>query len=293
MTTASQTLSDVFAAPLRDHAAQRAATQAAFEALPKAFSNRNRLHQYFLYTFVPRNLSWAFKPNGKTGTSSTLAFLFHLEFGLPVSTGYDNAFNPDQIVHRLAEARLFARLPEHPDVTDALAALAGCARLTTVRHPATRALSGYFYLCRAHELRADAFVAERLRMTALAGFDWARHAGCVDGFLLYLDWLAAEQALGGWMADSHFRPQIVNVRPDILRPDIVGRTEDMDSFFRAIAERLDRPMPDGALGARPRNAQKIAQRAAFLNAGQTRITQIFAQDFDAFGYDPQNPECRA
>lgn len=280
-----------FAAPFRDHAGQRATTEAAFQALPGAFANRNRLHQFFLDIFVPPSGAWAFKPNGKTGTSSTLEFLFALEFGLPISAATGDDFNPDQIVHRLAEARLFARLPEHPDVTEVQASLAQMLRLTTIRHPATRALSGYRYLCRAHRCGAAAFAVQRLRMTAIAGFDWDSHTDTPDGFLRFLDWVAAEEEMGGWMTDPHFRPQVVNVRPDILRPDIIGRTEAMEDFFTAICARLDRPRPSAQP---PRNRQPQVDAADYLGPpALDRITRIFAADFEAFTYDPANPECRA
>lgn len=290
MTISQQTqpMPGVFAAPLRDHTAQRAATEPAFQALPEAFANRNRLHQYFLYTFVPRNLAWAFKPNNKSATSSVLAFLFALEFGQPLSAGYADGFEGDKIVHRLAEARLFARLPEHPDVTDAHAALGQSLRLTTVRHPATRALSGYRYICRAQEAGSEAFCLHRLRMTALAGFDWARHTGTPDGFLRFLEWVAAEEALGGWMADAHFRPQVTNIRPDILRPDIIGRAEDMSAFFAKVCAHLDRPVPKDLP---PRNRQPAIDPDAFLTRSSlARIADIFAADFKVFGYDPYRPE---
>lgn len=291
MTFSSQTkpFCNVFAAPLRDHTAQRAATESAFQARPEAFLNRNRLHQYFLYTFVPRNLAWAFKPNNKAGSSSVLAFLFALEFGQPLSAEIADPFEQDTITHRLAEARLLARLPEHPDVTDAQASLAQCLRLTTVRHPASRALSGYFYICRAQQAGSEAFARHRLRMTALVGFDWARHTGTPDGFLRFLDWIGAEEELGGWMADAHFRPQTTNIRPEILRPDIIGRTEDLGAFYTAVCARLGRELPHGVM--QPRNRQPETDPSPFFTPEvRARIARIFAADFAAFDYEPDRME---
>ena len=183
MTFSSQTkpLNDVFAAPLRDHAAQRAATDPAFRSLPDAFPNRNRLHQYFLYTFVPRNLAWAFKPNNKAGSSSVLAFLFALEFGQPLSAEITDPFEQDTITHRLAEARLLARLPEHLDVSDAQRpALAQCLRFDNrCAHPASRlrGYSVYFYICRAQSKPGPKLSPRhRLRMTALVWLHaWRAH----------------------------------------------------------------------------------------------------------------------
>jgi len=291
MTFSAQTqpMPAVLAGPWRPHADQRAATEPAHQARPHAFATRNRLHQYYLYIFTNPRLSWAFKPNGKAGTSSVLAFLHRLEFGVPITTACDDAFNPDQIVHRLADAQLFAQLPAHPDVTDAQAALDATLRLTVVRHPAARAVSGFRYLCRAHATGAAAFTAQRLRMSVLTGFDWERDCDTADGFLRYLDWVAAEQALGGWMADSHFRPQVVNIRPEILQPHVVGRTEDMATFFRAVCARLDRPLPAGAEAAPPRNRQPGSGTALLTRAARARIADVFAADFDAFAYDPQEP----
>ena len=270
--------------------AQRGETEKqCFKAQPETFANRNRLHQFYLSMFVPRSLSWAFKPNSKAGSSSALAFLFALEFGQALTAAVANPFEGDTITHRLTDARLFARLPEHPDVTDVQASLGQCLRLTTVRHPATRALSGYRYICRAEQAGAEAFVHHRLRMTALAGFDWSRETGTPVGFLRFLDWVAAEEALGGWMADAHFRPQCTNIRPEILRPDIIGRLEDMGAFYRAVCDRLGRTLPEGALP--PRNRQPKIDPAPFLTVqARARIAEIFSADFAAFGYDPDQIE---
>ena len=87
--------------------------------------------------------------------------------------------------------------------------------------------------------------------------------------------------------DSHFRPQVLNILPDVFRPDLIGRCEDLPGFFAQIAERLDRPVPEGALEARALNVQKIPNRDQFDTPGlRQRVADVFAADYDQFNYSP-------
>lgn len=251
------------------------------------FSSPRRASAWLRYTFMPADGAWVFKPNGKTGTTSTLYFLFHLTTGHPLSAGLiePSGLNEDQAGHALAEARIFSSVLARRGV-DPAASLAEALRITTVRHPLARAVSGFRYLCRSDALKSAQFATERLRMTALTGFDWDRDAGTAQGFLRFLEYLSIDLAHHpARPVNSHFRPQVLNILPEVFRPGLVGRCEDLPAFFRALAARLDRPVPDGALEGRPRNRQPgsagdvITPEATRLAAG------IFAADFERFGYD--------
>ena len=248
------------------------------------------LRWWFRYIFTPASGAWAFKPNGKTGTTSTRYTLFHLECGHPLTVAQHepDGILPDHAAHELAKARVFSLLTERRDMSDALAWLEAVPlRLTTVRHPMTRAISAFRYLCKADAARVSRFLKERLRMNARVGFDWTRHPHTVDGFVRYLEFVRLELADDETMPlDSHLRPQVSNVRPDILRPHVVGRTEDLPAFFTAIAERLDRPLP-AELDLAPRNTTRPAgEDLAADPAACALVRDIFAADFEAFGYDP-------
>jgi hypothetical protein len=254
------------------------------------FPTWDALRGWFRYIFTPASDAWAFKPNGKTGTTSTLYLLFRLEFGHPLTARQHepDGILADHAAHELAAARVFSLLTERQDVADALAWLeAAPLRLTTVRHPMSRAISAFRYLCKADEAQVSRFLKERLRMTARTGFDWTRHPHTAEGFVRYLEFLRMELAHDATLpVDWHLRPQVMNIRPEILRPHLIGRTEDLPAFFAAIAERLDRPLPEG-LDLAPKNrTQGRGDDLAADPAARTLVQDIFAMDFESFGYDP-------
>ncbi|WP_068114105.1 sulfotransferase family 2 domain-containing protein [Tropicimonas marinistellae] len=287
MTLDSPASPQVFFRPVPNWKRQQRLAEAALDTLDGAFPDLKRTQDYLNYIFTPVDGAWAFRPNGKTGTTTTLYFLFHLEFGVPLTANVEDnvGMNPDQAGHNLADARVFSTLIARADGRPPLEVLQGALRLTTVRHPMERALSGFLYLCKSDGLRSPRFARQRLRMNALAGFDWERHPNTPEGFVRFLEYLQIEldQALAMQM-DSHFRPQVDNIRPDVFRPDLVGRTENMAAFLTEIADRLSRPVPsDYDLEA----ARNVAPKAAPLvpdAAARRLVADIFARDFEEFGY---------
>jgi hypothetical protein len=256
-----------------------------------AFGSAAETNQFFRNMMVPACGSWVFCPNGKTGSTSVLQFLFHLMFGAPLSTRVlirAEAQTEGDTAHQLVESRVFAWLALMGDGHDPLAVFDAALRLTTVRDPFTRAVSGFLYLCRSQEMMSPRFLDVRQRLCAMQRFDWDSHPGTHDGFLRFLDHVEAELAHHDTLpVDSHFRPQVLNVRPGIVRPHLTGRCEDLPSFFTAIAARLERPLPEGLdLDAR-HNRQPDDGRDIFdTPASRARVAQIFAADHEAFGYDP-------
>ncbi len=258
------------------------------------FPTERALVEWFRFIMVPASGAWAFKPSGKTGTTTTLHALFELEFGVPLTVSHRE---PDGILeehaaHRLAEARVFSHLTGVRGARCVLKRLDATLRLTTVRHPFSRAVSGFRYLCSADAAGVSRFLRDRLRMNAVVGFDWEKHPDTVEGFLRFLDYLDHELAQQKTQpVDWHFGPQVLNVRPEIFRPHLVGKTEDLPGFFAQIAERLDRPLPEALRRPAKRNQtraanQGVAQKMAQSSAARDRVSQLFAADFDAFGYQP-------
>ncbi|MEM6739928.1 MAG: sulfotransferase family 2 domain-containing protein [Pseudomonadota bacterium] len=270
--------------------AQRAMLARARAAHGAAFRNEEALTQWFRFILLPASGAWAFKPNGKTGTTSLLHALFELEFGVPLTVSHHepDGILEDHAVHCLAEARVFSPLTALRGAPCALDVLEKALRLTIVRHPLSRALSAFRYLCRADARAVSRFLRERLRMNAITGFDWQRDPDTPDGFRRFLDFVAHElEHQASLPLDWHIGPQVLNVRPEIFQPDLVGRTEDVPAFLAEIAARLDRPLPERLRRAAPRN--RAAMRPpdwAGDRALQARVAQVFAADFDAFGYDP-------
>ncbi|WP_238368588.1 sulfotransferase family 2 domain-containing protein [Mesobacterium pallidum] len=281
----------IFHTPAPPRAARREAAQAFFAAHRGGFATPARALQFLDYVVTPVSGAWAFRPNGKTGTTSTLHFLFHLEFGLPLRALVQDlgGMNTDSAAaHRLAEARVFSMLGARGDGRDPAEVLAGALRLTTIRHPLDRAVSSFLYLCRAQELQSPLFADDRLRMGATTGFDWGAHPFTLTGFERFLDYVAAELPHhDARPLDSHFRPQVLNVLPQVLRPDLLGRCEDLPAFFRQIAARLERPLPPDIDLTTPRNRQDVPGRDALETpATRARVAAVYAADFDAFDYTP-------
>lgn len=283
-------LGQIFADRAPERKEQKARLRTALERHGAQFSTEAEAFGFFHYIVTPRSGGWAFKPSGKTGTTSALHFLFHLEFGRPLRAAVTRPgdLNVDQAAHELARARVFAFLPERGEAEDCLAYLRRTLRLATVRHPGPRALSGFRYFCRAQAEGKEQFAVDRLRMNALVDFDWERHPDTPEGFVRFLEFIRLELAENTTRrTNEHWAPQHLNIRPEVFEPELLGRTENLPAFFLAVAERLDRPLPPGVELDTPRNPQAPVDRDAFLDHPQARrlIAEVFARDFEAFGYD--------
>ncbi|TDL81897.1 hypothetical protein E2L08_04390 [Palleronia sediminis] len=256
----------------------------------RAFRSPALCNFYHWYWFTPPSGRWAYKPNGKSGTTSTLAFLFWAEFGHPVSTAMHapGDMNDDAILHRLTTLDLFRRAHHRRDIDSLTGFLGDTTRLTTVRHPATRAISAFRYLSRSHALSHEQFARDRLRMTAVTGMDWTRDADSPEGFERFLDYVAYEiETEDEVPVNNHWGLQVSAIRPDLYPPHAVGRCEALGAFFGGLADRwgLD-PARAADFAAAPLNAGGGARAFAPSPHARSRIAEIYAPDFEAFGYDP-------
>lgn len=279
----------VFLAPETPQPQRRAVAERLMADHPEVFGKPEDAIGLLRSIHLPASLRWAFLNNGKAGTSSARRFLFQMEFGVPLTVDWDvpHDINPDGVVHSLqGGAGIFRPAIALPTP---LAVLDGSLRLATVRHPVSRAISAFEYLCKSHDLRHSWFVQDRLRMNAVLGFDWTLDTRSPRGFLKFLDYIAWMQAeVGRFDINPHWRPQIDNVVPTIFRPQIIGRLEDMGAFYREVADQLGQPLPSG-FDLRAANRQTYAgDRSAWLTAeARDRIATIYAADFDWLGYDPE------
>jgi hypothetical protein len=267
---------------------RKALAERAMEQHPESFLRIDEAVDFLRQVFVPASLRWAYCGSGKTGTSSTKRFLFELEFGHPltVSLRRDADMNSDPVPHALSKAGVFRPVLQ---IANGLAVMRRALRLTTARHPTARALSSFTYLCRSDEEAHPWLADERLRMNAVTGMDWGLERHTATGFLKFLDYLAAEAAAGrDRLGDPHLRPQVLNTRPEVLQPDVVGRTERLGEFFRAIADRFDRPLPpDWAVPHG--NRQGTSALAHLLTpAAMTRLALVFAADYDWLNEAPDS-----
>lgn len=258
------------------------------------FAHQHHMVRYLQDFISPPSGRWIFKSNGKSGTSTTLAFLFWAEFGASLTTSLIEADNAheDSLPHRLTNMNVFRFVHQRSDINWLPGYLGEATYLTTVRHPVTRLVSAFNYLCRSHDLSISQFAGDRVRLSALTGFDWTTHAGTTEGFTRFLDYIDYSLANNtSLMVESHWAPQFNTIRPDILAPTLIGKCEDFDSFFRQLADRFDLPRDIAATFAeKPRNVGTYQGRDAtqdYVAAPDTRnrIRDLYAKDFEAFGYD--------
>jgi hypothetical protein len=258
----------------------------AMNRFPGKFPTQESALDFLSDITMPASGRWAYIGNAKTGTSSTKRFLFQLEFGVPLSVSYEPRIdvNTDAVSHALARSGVFRALP---NIASGLNALNKSLRLATARHPVARALSSFNYLSLTDAECSPWLAIERIRMNATVGFDWTKDRYTHDGFIKFLNHLAEnERRTGDVIDDPHLRPQVRNVRPDIYRPDLIGRTENLPAFFCAVAERLDTPLPDN-LADLPSNQQDVAVTPdALLSKDSKRLmAEVFAADFDWLNED--------
>lgn len=251
------------------------------------FANTNMAANFLRSVHMPKSGRWAFLNNGKAGTSSARRLLFRMEFGVPLTTEWDVPadINPDSVVHHMQANGWILR----PVLTcqDGLARMKNALRITTVRHPTERLLSAFDYLCHSHDLRHNWFVGDRLRMNALVGFDWGRHPRTAEGLTRFLAYIARiRDEMGVLAIDPHWRPQISNILPQVFRPDLLGRVEDMPRFREELTARLGQKLPADFMTPRSNNQARRSDKGNLLTASnRDAIRQIYAEDFAWLDYD--------
>lgn len=258
------------------------------------FSSSRAIESYLKLIVQPPRGAWRYQLNGKSGNTFVLNLMFELEHGVPFTARVDPAEtgnqHPDFALFAQVNAGLLvtalAYYPSLQDFTD----FSGL-RLATVRNPYHRAISGFRYLCRSHRLGDRRFLNERLRMMALAGLDFESMSDTAQGFGRFLGYVRDYAvSFGADAVDPHWRAQALHIRPHLFRPDILGRTEELDLFAAAVAARLDRPLLSDSRLLR-KNASSELPTGAWLHHPELRktIEQIYAQDFDLFDYERLDP----
>lgn len=276
-----------FDKPANWQTAQRLMQQ-SWEHRKAEFQGRAAHDTFFSYVITPASGRWAFFSSGKTGTTTVLDALFEVEFGCVCNTVIEDPtdLNKDAALHRTVQAGVFRQLHLRNDVESLGGYLDRCLRIASVRHPTDRAWSSFRYLCRSARLRHGQFSMDRLRMNALVGMDWEHHAMNREGFERFLDYIRISLEAGGEMeVNNHWRPQVLDVRPDLFAPHILARLEDPGSWRRELAERLDNPAP---LSERHRNPgeDKTEQLPEWFgqNSIRSRLEAVYGCDYEAFGY---------
>ncbi|MCR8550902.1 sulfotransferase family protein [Salipiger sp. P9] len=268
---------------------------ALMAVFPEAFGSVAAAQRFVQNIWFPPSRAWRYQLNGKSGNTFVLNLMFELEYGTPftcrVAQGETGNQHPDFALFQVSQSGLWGNAFA---AGGAIADVLGFPGLTlaTVRDPYARALSGFFYLCRSHELGDRRFLTERIRMNALAGMDWDRDAGTPQGFSRFLHYLRdSAESFGAEDLDAHWMPQALHIRPGIYRPDLVGRTEELAPFARAVAARLDRPLPARLEGLRRNASSRPKEGPDFYAEPGLRalVETLYAADFELFEYPHHQP----
>ena len=131
------------------------------------------------------------------------------------------------------------------------------------------------------------FLAERLKMCALVGFDWSVHPYTKNGLERFMEYIRIVQSeTKGLGLNNHWQPQWMVIRPEFCRPDILGRAESPDRFARELIDVLG-----GYPGLGPvyRNQSETGagKPPGYFGDSSVRrmIADIYEGDFQSFGYD--------
>ncbi|MCB4454687.1 sulfotransferase family 2 domain-containing protein [Leisingera sp. McT4-56] len=266
---------------------RQALLDAAVRNFPEQFKVKDDAAAYLTAICAPHSRRWVFCSNGKSGTSSAKRFLFELEFGARLNARFLSTtdINPDAVSHQLIASDVFRPLSFMPDGLDVFAQ---ALRLATVRHPESRAVSAFLYLCKSNELGFQWFVRDRLHMNALVQFDWENDMRTPRGFEKFLRYIEiCVENRGPQSVDPHWRPQHATIRPEIFLPGLIGKTEALPEFFKKIAEQLDQPLPGSwEAPAANKNPDQTARAKLMSPAARKLIEKIYVQDFEQFGYQP-------
>lgn len=79
------------------------------------------------------------------------------------------------------------------------------------------------------------------------------------------------------------------MRPELFKPDLIGRTENLAPFFRQIADRLGQSWPADWQPPQSNRQTPPFDRASLLTPATLRLIEtVFEQDFAWLGEDPQS-----
>ena len=117
-----------------------------------------------------------------------------------------------------------------------------------------------------------------------SGHDIAR---AFEGFLEHL---ASRESPNYW--DIHWTPQAVLLRPDLIAYTRLAQIENVEELRVALAEHLGPEIPD-PFSSRSSNESLIPYLPEFITDRAAELIRLlYAQDFELFGYDDQQPEAK-
>ncbi|MGB8623973.1 MAG: sulfotransferase family 2 domain-containing protein [Paracoccaceae bacterium] len=106
-----------------------------------------------------------------------------------------------------------------------------------------------------------------------------------ENFDVFLDYVEHGLEIDPLRTSAHFRPQVINIAYGQVDYDFIGKLERIETDLPHVFEMGGRPgfPPPDVLSQRFNSSQ--AERAPLSEAQRRRVRDIFAADYEAFGYD--------
>ncbi|MBJ3776060.1 sulfotransferase family 2 domain-containing protein [Acuticoccus mangrovi] len=268
-------------------------TKAFIDANPDVFPTRPTARRYFSLVQFPVSRRWRYQLNGKTGNTLTLHLLFRIEFGSDFTTAYKEHSNqhPEFAIFQLRQSGLLACASElRSEGPNAFLQFPGVS-IATVRNPFTRTVSSFLYFCNSHRVGDARLLKERIRFNVVTGFNWGKDIDTVRGYEMFLEYVHyMRENYAPHELDAHWLPQTEHIQPEIYRPDVIGRVEDMPKFVADVCEALE---VSEKIDTRrfKRNKMKVRKVPDFYQSPKAveLVRTIYAKDFETFGYDDTVP----
>ncbi|MBN2905420.1 MAG: sulfotransferase family 2 domain-containing protein [Rhodobacteraceae bacterium] len=103
-------------------------------------------------------------------------------------------------------------------------------------------------------------------------------------FDVFLDYLTHTLEIDPLQTSAHFRPQVYNIAYGEIDYDYIGKVETLSRDLRVIFERAGAPgFPPDAILAQRFN-RSAAPKPPLSAPQRRRVQEIFARDYEAFGY---------
>ena len=150
---------------------------------------------------------------------------------------------------------------------------------TFTRHPEARAYSAFtnFFVDARNIARSNHWGPMQDH-----GFDPARDASY--NFDVFLDYVAHTMDISPLRTSAHWRPQVLNVGHGRIAYDFIGKVETLTADLQTLFARAGRPDFPPAEVLEARFNRSAAVRPDLTAAQRARIRDLFAADYEAFGY---------
>jgi hypothetical protein len=216
--------------------------------------------------FISKRHGYVYVANPKAACSSIKHFLIQAELE-------DPSFDPPG-VHRRKDGPLLKPGQLSAEERDSILS-GGFFVFTFVRHPLRRAVSAYADKIMGHGRPK----AELLRALG-------RDPASLESFVTFDDFVSAIASTPLWELNPHWRPQVVNLAPDLIPYDFIGRVETLQDDLASLKAKLG--LPDFPISHRNVKARKMETDSLLTRRARFSLCRLYAPDFRAFRYRPSD-----